>query len=244
MDNRPSSRPQRGNNKALGRAVRYLAHYRREALLPYFFMVIATIAQLMVPRVISHMIDVITLGSISNQIVPRLNQIPANILTGILQQLNMSVDQLRQNQTLAERLLIYAGLAILALALIRGLFAFLQTYWGERNSQGVAFDMRNELFAKIQRLSFSYHDRNQTGQLMIRATDDVEKVRLFIGQGLLLAASAVLLLSGTLMILLRTNLRVNSGRAAHLADCLDPVHGIWEPDAAAVHQGAAQAFRA
>ena len=171
-------------------------------------MIIATGAQLMVPRVISHMIDVITIGSISNQIVPRLNQIPANILTGILQQLNMTVDQLRQNQTLAERLLIYAGLAILALALIRGLFAFLQTYWGERNSQGVAFDMRNELFAKIQHLSFAYHDRNQTGQLMIRATDDVEKVRLFIGQGLLLAASAILLLSGTLIILLRTNLRL------------------------------------
>ena len=47
----------------------------------------------------------------------------------------------------------------------------------------MAFDFRNELYAKIQRLSFSYHDRNQTGQLMIRATDDVEKVRMFIGQG-------------------------------------------------------------
>ena len=54
----------------------------------------------------------------------------------------------------------------------------------EKTSQGVAFDFRNEIFAKIQRLSFSYHDRNQTGQLMIRATDDVEKVRLFIAPGL------------------------------------------------------------
>ena len=57
-------------------------------------------------------------------------------------------------------------------------------------SQSVAFDFRNDLYAKIQRLSFSYHDRNQTGQLMIRATDDVEKVRLFIGQGLLLAVQS------------------------------------------------------
>jgi ATP-binding cassette, subfamily B, multidrug efflux pump len=61
------------------------------------------------------------------------------------------------------------------------------------------------LFAKIQRLSFSYHDRNQTGQLMIRATDDVEKVRLFIGQGLLLALQAVVMLVGTLIILALTN---------------------------------------
>ena len=67
---------------------------------------------------------------------------------------------------------------------MRAVFAFGQQYTAERVSQNVAFDFRNELFAKIQRLSFSYHDRTQTGQLMIRATDDVEKVRLFIGQGL------------------------------------------------------------
>ncbi len=68
--------------------------------------------------------------------------------------------------------------------------------------------MRNDLFAKIQRLSFSYHDRNQTGQLMIRATDDVEKVRLFIGQGLLQLVGAFLLLAGTLIILFTTNARL------------------------------------
>ncbi len=88
------------------------------------------------------------------------------------------------------------------------LFAFLQAYWAERNSQAVAFDLRNDLFAKIQRLSFSYHDRNQTGQLMIRATDDVEKVRLFIGQGLLQLVGAVLLIAGTLIILFNTNARL------------------------------------
>src|SRR5262249_41876901 len=78
----------------------------------------------------------------------------------------------------------------------------------ERVSQSVAFDFRNDLYAKVQRLSFSYHDRTQTGQLMIRATDDVEKVRLFIGQGLLLAVQALVMLVATLLILLLTNLRL------------------------------------
>ncbi|MCB0174108.1 MAG: ABC transporter ATP-binding protein, partial [Anaerolineae bacterium] len=50
-----------------------------------------------------------------------------------------------------------------------------------------------------------YHDRNRTGQLMIRATDDVEKVRLFIGQGLLFLVQAVLLITGTLILLFTTN---------------------------------------
>jgi ATP-binding cassette subfamily B protein len=75
----------------------------------------------------------------------------------------------------------------------------------EKTSQGLAFDMRNEIFAKVQRLSFSYYDRNQTGQLMIRATDDVERVRLFIAQGLVLAAQAFLLLIAALIILFLTN---------------------------------------
>jgi ATP-binding cassette subfamily B protein len=75
----------------------------------------------------------------------------------------------------------------------------------ERTSQGVAYDFRNEIYAKIQRLSFSYHDQHQTGQLMIRATDDVEKLRLFIAQGLVLAVQAFLLLTVTLIILFFTN---------------------------------------
>jgi ATP-binding cassette subfamily B multidrug efflux pump len=78
----------------------------------------------------------------------------------------------------------------------------------EKTSQGIAFDFRNEIFAKIQRLSFSYHDQNQTGQLMIRATDDVEKLRLFIAQGLMMVLQAFLLLSTTLLILLFTNWRL------------------------------------
>jgi ATP-binding cassette subfamily B protein len=69
----------------------------------------------------------------------------------------------------------------------------------------VAYDLRNDLYAKIQRLSFSYHDKNQTGQLMVRATDDVEKVRLFIGQGLLQLVGAIILLVGTIIILFTTS---------------------------------------
>ena len=87
----------------------------------------------------------------------------------------------------------------------RGLFAFAQAFLGQKVSQDVAFDFRNELFEKIQRLSFSYHDRNRTGQLMIRATDDVEKLRMFIGQGLLLGVQAIVLLIGSLAVLVFTN---------------------------------------
>jgi ATP-binding cassette, subfamily B, multidrug efflux pump len=105
----------------------------------------------------------------------------------------------------APQALVSAMFAIVVFSIVRAVFAFGQQYNAERVSQNVAFDLRNELFAKIQRLSFSYHDRNQTGQLMVRATDDVEKVRLFIGQGLVIALQSVVLLVATLLVLWFTN---------------------------------------
>jgi len=85
-------------------------------------------------------------------------------------------------------------LGLVGLALARSLFNFLQGYLAERASQGVAFDLREELFARIQRLSFSYYDQAQTGQLLTRLTNDVEQVRLFVGGGVVqLAASAAML---------------------------------------------------
>ena len=96
----------------------------------------------------------------------------------------------------------------------------------EKTSQGVAFDFRNEIFAKMQALSFSYHDRNQTGQLMIRATDDVEKVRLFIAQGLVLAAQAFLLLIVHADHPVRDQLAADAGRPADPADCAGRVHDL------------------
>jgi ATP-binding cassette subfamily B protein len=106
-----------------------------------------------------------------------------------------------------QTLLLFFGL-ILLFALARGLFAYAQSFTSERVSQSVAFDFRNDLYATVQRLSFSYHDRTQTGQLMIRATDDVERVRMFIGQGLLFAVQGVVMLVTTLLILFLTNLRL------------------------------------
>ena len=93
--------------------------------------------------------------------------------------------------------LLAAG-ALVVLALIRGSFNFLQGYWGEIASQGVAFDMRNVIFEKLQNLSFSYHDRSQTGKLMTRMTSDVELVRNFVGRGILMLVSALLMIFGTL----------------------------------------------
>ena len=188
---------QRPSFKAVGRAISYLAHYKRQAVLPYIFLVIATLSQLAVPHLIRNVIDAVTSGYVSNQILLALNKIPPQFMSAALPKIlaatgrssSLTLDQLKVQLAAdvnnAPRALIAAIIYIIIFAALRGTFAFLQAFWAEKNSQSVAYDLRNDLYAKIQRLSFSYHDRNQTGQLMVRATDDVEKVRLFIGQGLL-----------------------------------------------------------
>jgi ATP-binding cassette subfamily B protein len=211
------ARPPRASFKGIGRAIRYLTRYGRRALLPYVFLVIATLSMLAVPRMIRNVIDAVTSGYVANQVLGAMDTLPETMLGAALPRIleftgrdaSLTADQLRlqleADLASAPRTLITALILIVVFASLRGLFAFLQAYWAEKNSQSVAYDIRNELYAKIQTLSFSYHDRNQTGQLMIRATDDVEKVRLFIGQGLLQLVGAVILLTGTIIILFSTN---------------------------------------
>jgi ATP-binding cassette subfamily B protein len=208
---------QKGQPNGIRRAIIYLRNLRGLAFLPYFFMFVATFAQLAVPAMVRRVIDAITSGVSSKMLLESLDKIPPAFLDAalpkILSYLNLpggwTADQLTvylaAQVAKAPQALLMAGISIVVFAAVRGLFAFLQSYWAERNSQSMAFDLRNDLYSKIQRLSFSYHDRNQTGQLMVRATDDVEKVRLFLGQGLLQLVGAVMLLTGTLVILFTSN---------------------------------------
>jgi ATP-binding cassette, subfamily B, multidrug efflux pump len=98
--------------------------------------------------------------------------------------------------------ILLAVAALIGAALLRGLFTFLQGYLAERASQGVAYDLRNDLFTKIERLGFSYYDRAETGQLVTRLTSDVEQIRSFAGSGAVQMAAAVVMLVGTTTLLL------------------------------------------
>ena len=179
-------RGRRAGLRNLGRALRFLFHHRRIALIATVSLFLSIGAQLAVPQMVQNILDAVA--------------------NGLMLQQAGGADAAAQAAVMQA--MIWSFVLILAFAVARGAFAFTQAFMAETLSQNVAFDFRNELFAKIQRLSFSYHDRNRTGQLMVRATDDVEKLRLFLGQGLLLALQAFVLLTGALVMLLLTNVRL------------------------------------
>ena len=190
-----------GNLKALRRAIGYLGHYRRIAIGATIALIVATSAQLAVPQLVQNIIDTIVNNAINKAIL----DIPVQFQEIAAQRFGLDFGAMQSELDGATGALISAGLIVVLFAVARGLFTFAQTYLSQVLSQNLAFEMRNDIFAKIQRLSFSYHDRNRTGQLMIRATDDVEKLRLFIGQGLLLALQSFIMLTGTLIILFASN---------------------------------------
>ncbi len=102
-------------------------------------------------------------------------------------------------------IIVQIALLLVVIALVRGVFNFLQGYWAEKVSQGIAYEMRNRIFEKLQKLSFSYHDQSQTGKLMTRMTSDVELVKMFTGNGLLQLSSGLIMFIGTLTILFSMN---------------------------------------
>ncbi|MFN8465788.1 MAG: ABC transporter ATP-binding protein [Caldilineaceae bacterium] len=200
----PAGKRARPSFKNLGRAIRFLGHYRNITILAYLALFLSTAAQLMVPQMVQNILDSITQGMAAQQ----LAAMPANAQQAAMASMGLTQDKLEQLAANPYTALYWSLALIIMFAVMRGLFAFAQAFMSEKAGQSVAFDFRNELFAKIQRLSFSYHDRNRTGQLMVRATDDVEKVRLFIGQGLLMTVQAIVLLVGALIMLLLTNVQL------------------------------------
>ena len=92
------------DRETLARAVRYLGRYRWQAIIPYVFLVIATMAQLMVPRMLGNIIDAVSRGTIANAIVPRLDTIPADVLDQILEGIGITEAQLVFSAENAERI--------------------------------------------------------------------------------------------------------------------------------------------
>ncbi|MYE31914.1 MAG: ABC transporter ATP-binding protein [Chloroflexi bacterium] len=104
--------------------------------------------------------------------------------------------------------LLFAVGLLVVVGLVRGISMYAQTYLGEHISQRVAYDFRNDLYDHLQRLSYAYHDSSQIGQIMSRATQDVEGVRMFVSMGVIRLLFVFALLGGVFALMISTNTKV------------------------------------
>lgn len=103
------------------------------------------------------------------------------------------------------RVLLMSALLILGIAVVRSAAGYAMMFYGQWLSFRVAYDLRRRLYEHLQRLSFDFFDRAQTGDLMSRLTGDVEQTQRFTGTGLLQLINVAILLIGIVVVLVRAN---------------------------------------
>lgn len=98
-----------------------------------------------------------------------------------------------------------AGVLVVGLGVLRGITGFLFRYFGERLSHHVAYDFRNQVYNKVQNLSFTYHDNAHVGTLITRAISDVNEIQRFFAFGLIDGLITAMLTLGVAIIMFVSN---------------------------------------
>ncbi|MDC0400026.1 ABC transporter ATP-binding protein/permease [Alphaproteobacteria bacterium] len=99
-----------------------------------------------------------------------------------------------------------AAYMIILFSILRGLFTMLQNYHGEAIGHCIGYELRLAFYKNIQRLSFGFHDRVHTGDLITRGMLDLEGVRMFISTGIVRLVMLIVLIGGATLLMLKTDL--------------------------------------
>jgi len=120
--------------------------------------------------------------------------------------LKYAIDDLKLGVT-RQKLLLYAGLLI-AVSLVRGLFLFLTRRIIISASRDIEYDIRNDFFATLERQPLGYYQQRRTGDLMSRATNDLNAVRMMIGPAIMYSAQTVLVFVVAIALMMAIDLRL------------------------------------
>jgi len=104
--------------------------------------------------------------------------------------------------------LLLFGVLILVLYLIRGLFLFFQRQTIILMSRHIEYDQKNEIYAHYQKLSLAFYRRHSTGDLMNRVTEDVSRVRMYLGPGIMYSVNTIVLFILVTYAMLTVNVRL------------------------------------
>jgi ATP-binding cassette, subfamily B, multidrug efflux pump len=103
-----------------------------------------------------------------------------------------------------HKLLIFT-LQVLTLAVIRGIFLFLTRWIVIGISRDIEFDLRNDLFAHLETLSYSYYQKMRTGDIMARVTNDLNAVRMLMGPAIMYSANTFVFTAAALWFMVHTS---------------------------------------
>jgi len=175
--------------KSLAYLNKFLYKYRWRLIPGILFVVISNIFQVFTASVIRNAVDLVT------------ENIPLyHLFSGFTKQ--PSIYALFGYSTLLY------GCLVLLLYLFRGVFLFFMRQTIILMSRHIEYDMKNELYAHYQLLSLAFYRRHNTGDLMNRATEDVSRVRMYLGPGIMYTINTVTLFIIAICFMLTVNLRL------------------------------------
>jgi len=122
------------------------------------------------------------------------------------QVIRRAIDDLNRGVT-HHKILAYS-LALVAIALSKGMFQFLMRSILIGISREIEFDLRNDLFRHLESLSYSYYQRTRTGDIMARATNDLNAVRMLLGPAIMYTANTIVFTAGALLFMLKISPRL------------------------------------
>ena len=106
------------------------------------------------------------------------------------QVIRRAVDDMNHHGITQQKILLYASLLV-ALALGKGIFQFLTRWLVIGVSREIEYDLRNDMFRHLESLSYSYYQKNRTGDIMARATNDLNAVRMLLGPAIMYTANTL-----------------------------------------------------
>src|SRR5438874_11847840 len=121
------------------------------------------------------------------------------------QVIRLAVNDLKQATAVRGPLhhaLSYYALLLLAVAVTKGIFQYLTRWIVIGVSREIEFDLRNDLFRHLEGLSYSYYQRTRTGDIMARATNDLNAVRMLLGPAIMYSANTIVFTAGALAFML------------------------------------------
>ena len=121
--------------------------------------------------------------------------------------LNVGITSHRSSAVIRHDLLKYS-LLLLAVAAVKAIFQYLTRWILIGVSREIEFDLRNDLFAHLEALSYSFYQRTRTGDIMARATNDLNAVRMLVGPGIMYTANTVVFTAGALVFMLSISPRL------------------------------------
>lgn len=173
------------------RMMAYLKPYGKWAFLAFGALILSNVLVIIIPTILRDVIDIGIIGD-----MPLVYATP-DMMTQPFSDLGMTYGK--------PDYMLIAGLLVVSLGVLRGITGFAFRYFGEKLSHFIAYDIRNEVYNKVQNQSFTYHDESQTGTIITRAISDVDEIQRYFAFGLLDGVNTALLVLGVSIIMFITS---------------------------------------